>query len=223
MSVVVPLLGPPGVGKSTLAIRLGAAAGCVVFRLREQVPAARLEAAGSAGALGWMDEATVATALDRYLAEITRAGAARCVVFDNFPGTPSQVVLLLGRLAAHAPASTVVPVELSVDAVTLRRRAVQRRVCHRCERDPAHDPRLPAQPSLADRQRCGRCGGVLHPRRGDAPSLLAARLRRYRDQAAAVRGAFRAAGIAVGSCDCAASVEETAAALTALIAARSTS
>ena len=95
LAVAVPLLGPPAVGKSTLAIRLGAAAGFAVFRLRAHVPATRLRAAGnSAVPLSWMDDATVDAAVDGYLDEVARAETVRCVVLDNFPGTSTQV----GRL-----------------------------------------------------------------------------------------------------------------------------
>jgi len=168
-----------------------------------------------------MDDVTVQAALDGYLDQTARAGAVRCVVFDNFPGTSAQVRLLLARLAVHAIGCVVVPIELSVDPVTLLRRAVQRRVCHRCERDPAHDPRLPAQPSPQNPQRCAQCGGVLHPRRGDAPSLRAARLRRYRREAVGVRDAFGAAGVEVIRCDGSADIAETVAGVSELVATRS--
>ncbi len=223
LAVAVPMLGPPAVGKSTLASRLGQAPNCVVFRLREQVPAGRLAAtAGGAGPLGWMDDVTVATALRRYLDRVVRAAGAHVVIFDNFPGSGRQVRLLLGELASLAPGRVVLPIELSVDAVTLRRRAVQRRVCHRCERDPMRDPRLPAKASDEDAQRCGRCGGVLQPRRGDAPRLLRARLARWQREAAGIRDEFAAASIAISRLDTTGSLADTAAAVSALVTARST-
>ncbi|KPM50427.1 hypothetical protein ACG83_40295 [Frankia sp. R43] len=223
LAVAVPLLGPPAVGKSTLASQLGQAPECTVFRLREQVPTARLAAtAGGAGLLAWMDDATVMTALHRYLTRVVHAPGGRTVIFDNFPGSDWQVRLLLRSFGALAPDCHVLPVELSVDAVTLRRRAVQRRVCPRCERDPARDPRLPAEASDVDAQRCGRCGGVLQPRRGDAPRLLHARLDRYQREGAGIRNEFAAAGIPISPFDTTGSVSDTTAALSALVTARST-
>ena len=94
--------------------------------------------------------------------------------------------------------------------MTLYRRARERRVCHRCERDPIRDPRLPAQSSAEDDQRCARCNGILHPRRGDAPRLLRARMQRYRQTADGIRAAFAAAGVVVVRLDSAVSAERTA-------------
>jgi len=38
MDRVIAFMGPPGVGKTTLTMRLGENEGCDVFRLREHVP-----------------------------------------------------------------------------------------------------------------------------------------------------------------------------------------
>ncbi len=221
LTVAVPVVGPPAAGKTTLTARLGQAPGCAVFRLREHVPETILAAtATSAERLGWIDDFNVVTALRGYLDTTVKGDQTSTVFFDNFPGTGTQVRLFLAALEQHAPGCTVHAVELASEVTTLYRRAFQRRVCHRCERDPIHDPRLPAEPSAEDAQRCARCGGILHPRRGDAPRLLRARLQRYRQTADGIRQAFAEAGVAVTRLNSGTSPEQTAQAVTALLTSR---
>ncbi|OFB38789.1 hypothetical protein Manayef4_21285 [Frankia sp. CgMI4] len=173
--------------------------------------------ATSAERLGWIDDFTVVTALHGYVKSVVATSLPRTVFFDNFPGTGAQVRFYLAVLEQHAPGCVVHAVELTADLTTLYRRAFQRRVCHRCERDPIRDPRLPAVPSAEDSQRCARCGGILHPRRGDAPRLLRARLNRYRQTAEGIRDAFAAAGIPITQLDGGVSADQTAEAVTALL------
>ncbi|SBW24966.1 hypothetical protein FDG2_4366 [Candidatus Protofrankia californiensis] len=218
LALAVPVFGPPAAGKTTLTAALGQMPGCAVFRLREHVPETILAAtATSAERLGWIDDFTVVTALRGYIDATVQAGAAHTVFFDNFPSTGAQVRFFLMLLEQHAPGCAVRAVELAVDTTTLYRRAFHRRVCHHCERDPIRDPRLPAVPSTDDAQRCARCGGILHPRRGDAPRLLRARIQRYRQTADGIRQAFAAAGVTVTQLDGGASAEQTTKAVTTLL------
>jgi adenylate kinase family enzyme len=218
LAVAVPVFGPPAAGKTTLTASLGGLPGNTVFRLREHVPETILAAtATSAERLGWIDDFTVVTALRGYVESVVRAGDAHTVFFDNFPGTGTQVRLFLTALRQHAPACVVYAVELVANTVVLYRRALERRVCHRCERDPIHDPRLPAEPSAEDQQRCARCNGFLHPRRGDAPRLLRARMQRYRQTADGIRQAFESAGVGVVQLDSGASPEQTVQDVTTLL------
>lgn len=218
LTVAIPVFGPPAAGKTTLTAALGALPGRAVFRLREHVPETILAAtATSAERLGWIDDFTVVTALRGYIEATASSSAAHTVLFDNFPGSGAQVRFFLTVLEQHAPGCAVRAVELAADTTTLYRRAFQRRVCHRCERDPIRDPRLPAVPSADDAQRCARCGGILHPRRGDAPRLLRARLNRYRQTADGIREAFTAAGVPVTQLDGGASADQTAEAMTVLL------
>jgi adenylate kinase len=222
LAFAVPVFGPPAAGKTTLTVNIGRAPGSAVFRLREHVPETILAAtATSAERLGWIDDFTVVTALRGYLEAVIRDAAAHTIFFDNFPGTGPQVRFFLSTVRKLAPACGVHAVELVAEAAVLYRRALERRVCHRCERDPIHDPRLPAAPSSADSQRCARCNGILHPRRGDAPRLLKARMQRYRQTADGIRDAFVGAGVAVARLDSGGSPEQTASALTALLTTRS--
>lgn len=219
----IAVIGPPAVGKTTLTMRLGASSCCRVFRLREHVPDTILAAtATSAEKLGWIDDLTVTRVLRGYIETVINGCAVQTILLDNFPGNETQTFLLLSTLRRLAPSCTVYAVELIADPVTLNRRARERRVCHRCERDPIHDPRLPAAAAPADSGCCACCGGILHPRRGDAPRLLRARMRRYREAAGGIRMAFSRAGIDVLRINSNRELEQTASELTGLLSTRST-
>ncbi|PSR62268.1 hypothetical protein C8258_25625 [Nocardia sp. MDA0666] len=202
LSLVVPLFGPPAAGKTTLTLQLGRSPGRRVFRLREHVPQQVLAATASdSRRLGWIDGATVAEALDDYFAAVDADPDVHTVLLDNFPGSGTQVRQLLATLWMLEQPPHIEPIEVLADVRTLRQRARSRKVCHRCERDPIHDPRLPAVPSGEDPWRCGRCGGLLHPRRGDSPGLFRSRLQRYEQAAEGIRAGFTASGIAVTECE----------------------
>jgi adenylate kinase len=126
---------------------------------------------------------------------------AHTVLLDNFPGTGTQVQVLLSVLGRLVPTCGVQAIELLASHHVREQRVLGRRVCHECERDPIHDPRIPATASAEDPERCARCGGLLHPRRGDAPRLLALRTQRYEDEAVGIRAAFQEANVHVVQLD----------------------
>ncbi|MFC8045714.1 hypothetical protein [Nocardia sp. NPDC057353] len=195
LAIVVPVLGPPAVGKTTLTLRLGADPRRRIFRLREHVPIADLAATTSAAdRLGWLRDSIVEPALRGFLERAADNDLVDTVLLDNFPGTPEQVWMLVTVLADIAPECALEPVELELAERARTRRARRRRVCHHCEQDPIADPRMPADPVASRPWTCARCGGLLHPRRSDAPSLFAARSRRHRDATAAIRKAFNRTG-----------------------------
>jgi adenylate kinase len=218
---VMAVIGPPAVGKTTLTLRLAESPGCAVFRLREHVPDSVLAAtAVSAERIGWIDDLTVTRALRGYFEGITFEGRVRTVLLDNFPGTGTQVRLLFGVLRRLAPDCTVHAVELLAGHHVREARMLGRRVCHECEQDPIHDPRIPAPASQADPDRCARCGGLLHPRRGDAPTLFALRTQRYEEEGEGIRMAFAEAGIVVAQVDGGQPADIVQTELGALLAAR---
>ncbi|MGH3402049.1 MAG: hypothetical protein ACRDRJ_05945 [Streptosporangiaceae bacterium] len=218
------VIGPPAAGKTTLTMRLGHMPGCRVFRLREHVPETMLAAtATSAEHLGWLDDLTVTRALRGYLETVIHASTVHTVLLDNFPGSDTQARLLVSLLGKLAPRCVLHVVELVVAPAVLERRVRGRRVCHQCEQDPIHDPRLPAEPSPADPRRCTRCNSILHPRRGDAPRLLTARMQRYAHSAVGIRAAFAEAGAGVLQLDSSRPLEQTASELSLLLATRSPS
>ncbi|WP_458688767.1 ATP-binding protein [Nocardia tengchongensis] len=220
--LVVPLFGPPAAGKTTLTMVLGREDGRRVFRLREHVPPEVLSAtAGSSERLGWIDDRTVESALRDYFQGVADDPGAHTVLMDNFPGTANQVGQLLSVLEESDPPSRVEAVEVHTDARTLRQRAQNRKVCHRCERDPISDPRLPAIPKPDDIWTCSRCEGVLHPRRGDSPRLLRARSQRYQNSAAGIRAAFADSGVDVTELDTTTTIQGTVNLLAPLLISRS--
>lgn len=220
----VAIIGGPAAGKTTLTMRLGQVPGQRVFRLREHVPEAILAATvTSADRLGWIDDLTVTRALRSFIDSAVRDRCVHAVLLDNFPGTETQAHLLVSMLHKLAPRCVVQVVELLADPVTVERRVRDRRVCHQCECDPIHDPRLPARPSPTDSRRCAHCGSILHPRRGDAPRLLRARIERYEQATGSIRAAFAAVGIGVTQLDCTGPPEHTVNELTVLLTTGSTS
>lgn len=215
---VVAVIGPPAVGKTTLTMRLAEVPGCKVFRLREHVPDAILAAtATSAERIGWIDDLIVAGALRFYFERVTVEDTTQSVLLDNFPGSGTQVWVLLGVLYRLVPGCFVSAVELLASHETREHRMLDRRVCHHCEQDPIHDPRIPAQAREDDPERCARCGGLLHPRRGDAPRLFALRTQRYEDEVVGIRAAFSEAGVEVVQLDNHCSMDALVAKLTALL------
>ncbi|GAB4588983.1 AAA family ATPase [Nocardia sp. IFM 10818] len=220
--LVVPLFGPPAAGKTTLTMVLGGEDGRRVFRLREHVPHTVLSAtAGSSERLGWIDDPTVEAALRDYFQGVFGDPEAHTVLMDNFPGSADQVGQLLSVLEEFDPPCRVEAVEVHTDARTLKQRAQNRKVCHRCERDPISDPRLPAIPKADDIWSCSRCDGVLHPRRGDSPRLSRARHQRYQNAAVGIRTAFVERGVEVTNLDTTTTIEGAANLLAPLLISRS--
>jgi adenylate kinase family enzyme len=216
---VVAVMGPPAAGKTTLTIRLQAMLDCEVFRLREHVPTTSLAAAAAhTDRVDWIDDLTVARALRGYVERMAFDDAVRTVLLDNFPGSDTQVRLLFGTLRRLAPDCQVHAVELMVDELVRERRLRSRRVCHRCEQDPIQDPRIPAVASPDDPEHCAQCGSVLHPRRGDAPRLVAARTRHFEAEIGGVRSAFAEASVQVLQLEADQSSDELAADVSVLIA-----
>lgn len=223
LSLVVPVFGPPAAGKTTLTLQLGMSPGRTIFRLREHVPKKVLAATATDSArLGWIDEFTVADALSSYFATVQADPAVHTVLLDNFPGSGSQVSQLLAVVWPLIPRVHIEPIEVVTDARTLKQRSRSRKVCHQCERDPIRDPRLPAVPTSEDAWTCGRCGGLLHPRRGDSPRLFKARLQRYHQAAEGIVAGFTDSGIAVTQLDTTNTIECAANLLAPLLISRST-
>ncbi|WP_406265662.1 hypothetical protein OH799_18725 [Nocardia sp. NBC_00881] len=224
LSLVVPILGPPASGKTTLTLTLGRDPDRHVFRLREHVPPEVVMATASNGPrdLGWIDESVVAPAVRAYMETVVEDPQIHTVLMDNYPGTAEQVHTLLGIIESLTPRCAIEPVELVLDPKVRRKRAQARRVCHRCEHDPAADPRIPAAASKIGGWICANCNALLHPRRGDSPTLFAARSQRHHDTVNHVRAAFTKAGIATTTLDAAAAAPTIANRVEPLLIARST-
>lgn len=197
MDLLLSLVGPPAVGKSTVSRALAVRHDAQVFRLREFAHELQRRDPGSArlfdnvDALGWFGAGAVAYCLRRAFVE-REVAAAGMVVLENFPGSRVQ----FGQLHAVAAARAVplVLVELVAPEDVLWQRVAARRVCPTCEPDPHGDPHRPAR-GLSERPgRCATCSGELTTRRGDRPATFAARLARFSERIGAIRRAAIARG-----------------------------
>lgn len=176
--VVFTLIGPPGVGKGTLAGRTGTALNLLHVStgqlIREQVALGtalgrRVQSAVAAGA--FVDDATV-TELVRE--ELDALGSSyRGIVLDGYPRTLRQAELLDALLAQTAiPLARAISLEAPTD--TLEARLTGRRVCPDCGRT-YHMLFAPPQQD----ERCDDCDRPLERRADDAPDTVRERLRIY--------------------------------------------
>jgi adenylate kinase len=199
---VIAVIGPPAVGKTTLAMQLEQLPGRQVFRLREHVPQNSLAVTvTNAERRGWIDDVIVITSVRGYMESLIREKEIHTLLLDNFPGRATQVRLFLSVMQQLAPDCIVRAIELVADPAVLRRRAASRRVCHHCEHDPLGDPRLPATASTVDPRRCACCNHLLHTRQGDTPTVYEARNQRYYQMVGGIRHALSNAGITVRRLD----------------------
>lgn len=191
----VAIIGPPGVGKSTITGALADIMGAQVFRLREFAYEFRARSGinhqlwGTGDPLGWLSEQTVAL--------LVRAAflggyfpVQPVVVLENFPGSLTQFRLL--NAVTRQLRAPLAVVELTAGDSLLLIRVRSRRVCLTCEPDPRGDPHRPAHPVVECSDRCANCGGVLTRRWSDEPQRFAARLVRFRHRIPAIRQAVTA-------------------------------
>lgn len=201
MMAGIVLLGPPGAGKGTQAIRLKDALGLLHLStgdvLRKAVSAGsplgrRVQGVMASGALVSDDLVgeVVEAALRDGLAEGRgKGGGANGFLLDGFPRTVGQVEILDGILE-RTRLRVDDAVMIDADEATLVRRLTGRRVCGTCG-TPHHLETSPP-PSTG---RCDACGGALLQRNDDREEVVAERLRVYRKQTAPVVAIYRDRGL----------------------------
>lgn len=159
------LLGPPGAGKGTQAMRLVRDRAMVQLSTGDMLRAAvkagtpvgqRAKAVMDAGGLV-SDEIVSGIIGERLDQEDTRSGA----IFDGYPRTQAQAESLDALLAARDRRLHHV-IELAVDEEALVERIVDRFTCAACG-EGYHD-RFKAP---RDQRRCDTCGGEAFKRRPD--------------------------------------------------------
>ena len=182
MALVLILLGAPGAGKGTQAVRLSAACGLPhvstgdLFRanLREGTPLG--EKARSFMDAGRLvpDEVVLEMLFDR----VARPDCADGYLLDGFPRTLAQARALEERLAED---DRIRVLQIDVPDETLVERAAGRLICKACGNIQHRIFSPPRREGV-----CDLCGGELHQRSDDRPEVVRERLRVYHEETAQV-------------------------------------
>lgn len=190
-STVVILLGPPGAGKGTQAVRLAEACGLPhvstgdLFRenLGNDTELGRK-------AKGYMESGRLVPdelVLEMLFDRVERDDCADGYLLDGFPRTVPQAEALAGRLAGST--RVVVP-NLVVDDELIVRRASGRLICGSCGNIQHEEFSPPAKSGV-----CDACGGELVKRKDDQPEVVLERLRVYHAETAPVAKFYQAQGL----------------------------
>lgn len=171
------LLGPPGAGKGTQALRLAEAFDVphistgAIFRshaMAETPLGLEAKAYMSKGELV-PDGVVVAMVMER----LAEADAAKGFILDGFPRTRAQAEALAGALAAQGLQLDAV-VDLIIDDELVVRRLVERRSCPACGALYHLSWNAPAIEG-----KCDQCGGTLVKRDDDDETTVRHRLEVY--------------------------------------------
>jgi adenylate kinase len=192
---VIILLGAPGAGKGTQAVRLAAARGLPHVStgdlFRENL---KQETALGKQAKGYMESGKLVPdelVLDMLFARVARPDCVRGYVLDGFPRTLPQAEAFARRLGeSNGQRGTPIAVNFVVRDATIVERAAGRLTCTACG-NIQHLRNAP--PRVAGK--CDRCAGELFQRADDAPHVVAERLRVYHEQTAPLVGYYARAGV----------------------------
>ncbi len=195
MSLFLVLLGPPGVGKGTQAVRLAAKLGVPHVSsgnlFREALEAGTplgIEAQRYFGQGKLVpDSLTIKMVTER----LDRPDCARGAILDGFPRTIEQAMALDDVLARrNAAVSLVAYIKASVESLMLRLGG--RWTCRNCQavyHEVFNPPRVPGK--------CDACGGELYQRADDTPETHRKRIEVYHEQTAPLVAFYRARGLLV--------------------------
>ncbi len=180
--MVIVLLGPPGVGKGTQAVRLVDDLGAEHVSTGDLLRAARREGTELGQlAQGYMDRGELVPddlILNLVKDHLAGVDADRDVLFDGFPRTTDQAAGLDGALESIGRRVDAVVLFEAPDE-TLIQRLSGRRSCPDCGAVYNTFFSPPASEGV-----CDRCGGSLVHRKDDTPETVARRLEVYLDQTA---------------------------------------
>jgi len=191
MSTVLILLGPPGAGKGTQAVRLSQALSLPhvstgdLFREHKTkgTPLGlRAKTFMDAGQLV-PDELVIDMLFDR----VAKPDAARGFLLDGFPRTLAQAEALEARLGQG---HNVRAINLRVDDSLLVERLTGRWTCKACGN--IHHART-SPPKVEGK--CDRCGGELYQRSDDSADVVGKRLKVYREQTQPLEGFYAKRGV----------------------------
>lgn len=188
--MVVVLLGPPGVGKGTQAVRLADELGAAHVSTGDLLRAARREGTELGRlAQGYMDRGELVpdeVILDLVRDHLSGIEAKRDVLFDGFPRTTAQANGLDSVLERSGrQVDSVVLFEAPDETVV--KRLSGRRSCAQC--GAVHNVYFspPGTEGI-----CDRCGGELVHRKDDDAETVQRRLEVYREQTAPLIGFYEA-------------------------------
>ncbi|MFC8227579.1 adenylate kinase [Streptomyces sp. NPDC057287] len=188
------LIGPPGAGKGTQAVRLAAhlsiphiSAGDL---FREHIDRGTELGQNARSHLrdGLLvpDEVTLGVIKER----LARPDAERGFLLDGFPRNPAQAKALDGILADSQSRLDAV-LDLEIPEAHVVERAVGRRLCRRNREHIFHVDHSPPERAGV----CDTCGGELHQRDDDREATVRKRLEVYRRETAPVVDHYRAQGL----------------------------
>ena len=186
------LIGPPGAGKGTQAVRLAEALGIPHIStgdmLRQAVaegtPLGRQAKAFMEGGKLVPDEVVIGVTLDR----VAKPDCGPGFILDGFPRTIPQAEALGAALAGRGKRiDRVLLIDVPEEEVV--RRISGRRSCKKCGA-PYH---VTYQPPRREGV-CDACGGELYGRADDQPSSVKVRLAAYRAQTEPLVGFYEQAG-----------------------------
>jgi len=178
MAIIIILLGGPGAGKGTQAVRLAAARELPhistgdLFRenLRGATPIGlKAKEYMDAGELV-PDEVVLDMLSERVAADDCRDG----YLLDGFPRTVPQAEALDARVSSG---DELFVINLEVADETIVQRIAGRLCCRDCGH-VQHETQSP--PRVAGK--CDECGGELYQRKDDSPDVVRERLRVYHEQ-----------------------------------------
>lgn len=177
MALNLVMLGPPGAGKGTQAVRLARtwtiphiSTGAI---LREAVKAGTplgLEVKAVMETGGLIDEETITRIVCDRLAQ---PDGANGFLLDGYPRTVAQAEALDSYLAGHPP---LVIAEIVLSERDVLQRLAARMICSECGSNAQDDQR--------DYASCHDCGGPLVPRADDEEAVVRKRLEVYHRQTA---------------------------------------
>jgi len=213
--MVVILLGPPGVGKGTQAVRLADTVGWEHISTGDLLRAARRDGTElGRRAREYMDAGELvpdSLILDLVREHLRGVAPEAGILFDGFPRTPAQAEGLADVLTgAGRRVDRVVVFE--ADDEELVRRLAGRRSCRDCGAVYNVHFSPPESPDV-----CDRCGGDLMHRADDEPETVRRRLDVYRELTEPLITHYEALDSLVVRIDAARPVDEVAEAFRAAV------
>ena len=175
---VVILLGAPGAGKGTQAVRLAAACGMPHISTGDLFRA-NLSGGTPLGekARAYMDQGELVPdelVLEMLFDRVADEDCAQGYLLDGFPRTMAQAEALTERLqqGESSTVPTVINIEVADEAI--EKRIVERRSCSDCGTIYHLTYQPPSKEGV-----CDKCGGSLIQRKDDTAEVVKTRLREY--------------------------------------------